>query len=402
MDRIKIILHTTFIFILLAGFVIGQQGQQVKNSIVTGEVVSVEPGKVVLKTEEGELQVEIAAATEFKRVPPENPVLRAAVASSFEDIGVGDKLMVTGMMSADKRSLPAKAVYLMSKSDLAQRAAKDREKWATRGISGQVKSINAETRQITIDVSRLGNTTSVVITPKERVKFLRYAPNSVEYSEAVPSKLGDIAPGDMIRALGDRSADGASFAAEEIVTGAFQTVAGVVKFVDTAKNEIVISELQGKKDVTISLASASLVKRFPEQMAMMLAARQNGPAGPGGPPAGGQRGQGGQSGQGAQAGGQPARPSNGMGPGGGPGGGMPRGGIDEMIDRFPTISAADLKLGEMIAVSSSKTESMEKITAIKLLAGVEPFVRAAQMASAAQRGGMQTLSIPGLDGFDMP
>ena len=57
---------------------------------------------------------------------------------------------------------------------------------------------------------------------------------------------------------------------------------------------------------------------------------------------------------------------------GGPGGG-PRGGIDEMLERFPTITAADLKVGEMIAISSSKTASLDRITAIKLLAGVEPY-----------------------------
>ncbi|MBK9154084.1 MAG: hypothetical protein IPM25_07690 [Chloracidobacterium sp.] len=239
----------------------------VRNSVVTGEVLSVAKDKVVLKTAEGELAVLLSEKTDYKRVPPENPVLKAAVVANLSDIEVGDKLLVTGLMADDKRSLPAKSVYLMSKSDLAQRNAKDREKWATRGISGQVKSINAETRQITIDVSRLGTTASVVITPKDSVKFLRYAQNSVDYAKAVPSGLGDIAPGDMIRALGDRSPDGASFAAEEIVTGAFQTIAGTVKSFDSEKNELVITELQSSKDMTVSLASATLVKRFPEQMA---------------------------------------------------------------------------------------------------------------------------------------
>ena len=40
-----------------------------------------------------------------------------------------------------------------------------------------------------------------------------------------------------------------------------------------------------------------------------------------------------------------------------------------------------------------------------LLAGVEPFIRAAQMSAAAQGGrgqGSPSLSIPGLDGFDSP
>jgi len=377
------------VYFLAAALIAGQTpAGGVRNSVVTGEVLSVAADKVVLKTAEGDLDVLLSEKTEYKRVPPENPVLKAAVAAKLSDIDEGDKLLVTGLMADDKRSLPAKSVYLMTKSDLAQRNVKDREKWATRGISGQVKSINAETRQITIDISRLGTTASVVVTPKESVKFLRYAQNSVDYSKAVPSGLGDIAPGDMIRALGDRSPDGASFAAEEIVTGAFQTIAGTVKSFDSEKNELVITELQSSKDMTVSLASATLVKRFPEQMAQMLAARQSGGATPGG------------AGQAPAQQQMPARPLPGA---GGPGAG-PRGGIDEMLDRFPTISGGDLKVGEMIAVSSSKTHAVDRINAIKLLAGVEPFIRAAQMSAAMQRGRQttQSLSIPGLDGFDMP
>lgn len=374
------------------GLVSGQTPTGViKNTVVTGDVVSVGSEKVVLKTATGELDILLSDKTEYKRVPPENPVLKAAVQAAFTDIGVGDRLLVSGLMSADNKTLPAKSVYLMTKSSIAERQQKDRERWATRGISGRVKVINAETRQITIDVSRLGTTTSVVLTPKNEIKFLRYAPNSISYNEAVASKLGDIAVGDMLRAVGDRSPDGASFAAEEIVTGAFQTLAGTVKTIDVANKEVVITELQSKKDVVVSLAQASLLKKFPEQMAQMLAMRQmnGGAGGPGGAPSG--------------AGGQ-GRPAGGMGgqPQGGQGGRGPRGGIDEMLDGFPTISAADLKAGEIIAVSSSKTATLDRITAIKLLAGVEPFLRAAQATTGGQRQGSQSLNIPGLDGFDMP
>ena len=389
MQRPILFLFTSIVTIALSMSAIAQTAStSPKNSVITGDVVSIDSANVVLKTAEGELNVSLTDKTEYKRVPPENPVLKAAVPAALTDIGVGDKLLVTGMMSADKKSLPAKSVYLMTKSDIAGRHQKDKERWATRGISGRIKAVDQNTKQITVEVRGLGAATSVVLTPKDNAKFLRYAPNSVTYSEAVASTVTDIAAGDMLRAVGDRSADGASFAAEEIVTGAFQTHAGTVKSVDAAKNEVVITELQSKKDVTVSLASTSVLKKFPEQMAQMMAARQavGGPGGPGG----------------AQMQMRPA--GGGQGGPGGPGGG-PRGGIDEMLERFPTITAADLKVGEMIAISSSKTASLDRITAIKLLAGVEPFIRAAQMSAAAQGRGSQgspSLSIPGLDGFDNP
>ena len=187
-----------------------------------------------------------------------------------------------------------------------------------------------------------------------------------------------------------------------MITGAFQTIAGTVKSVDVAANQVVVTNLQTKKDVTVDLGSAIVLKKFPEEMAQRMAAAQAGgapgaaggrPAGAGGPPAGG------DASGGLPAGGQA---------GGGRGFGGRSGGIDDMLDRFPTISAADLKAGDMIAVSSTKTDNPDHITAIKFLAGVEPFIRASQAAAAGGgRGGRGSqnagfTNIPGLDGFDAP
>ena len=71
-----------------------------------------------------------------------------------------------------------------------------------------------------------------------------------------------------------------------------------------------------------------------------------------------------------------------------------------MLERFPDITTAELKPGDMIAVSSTKNTAMDHVKAIKLLAGVEPFLRMAQASPGRQRGqGVQGgFTIPGLDG----
>ncbi|HLM02579.1 MAG TPA: hypothetical protein VK400_16115, partial [Pyrinomonadaceae bacterium] len=91
-------------------------------------------------------------------------------------------------------------------------------------------------------------------------------------------------------------------------------------------------------------------------------------------------------------------------PGGG--GGQMRGGrgeFDDMIERFPNISLADLKVGAAVAASSTNSTTPGRVTAIKLLSGVEPFFAA---AAQAPRGGNQqsspSLNIPGLDGIGSP
>jgi hypothetical protein len=237
------------------------------------------------------------------------------------------------------------------------------------------------------------------VTPKENIKYLRYAPDSIKFSEAKPSTISDIKPGDMVRALGDKSADGTTFAAEAVVSGAFQTHAGTVKSIDVAKNEVVVTDLASKKDITVAIIPASVVKQFPQDMAQRMAQFQMGGQGGGFRPAGGGTNNPPAATQTNTT--NPAGPRPGFG-GGARGGG---GGIDDMLDRFPNITAADLKVGDVIAVSSTRGTSDDRITAIKLLSGVEPFLRAAQMTSGG-RGGRQDrtldLNIPGLDGFGTP
>ena len=101
---------------------------------------------------------------------------KTAVDSKFSDIGVGDKLLVTGMVSEDKKTIPAKAVYLMTKADIAQRQAKEGEEWKTRGVSGKVVSVNPTTKEITISTKGIAGEVKTTVTPKVDAVFHRYAP----------------------------------------------------------------------------------------------------------------------------------------------------------------------------------------------------------------------------------
>jgi len=371
-------------------------------SYVTGEVTVVTDSGLEIKNDKGTTKVKFETTTEFKRVPPDRPSITAATPTERSEIGQGDRLLISGFYNADKTEFTARAVYQMSSSDIARKQQQDTERWATRGISGRVASVNPATNQITIEVRGLMGSTKVVVNPKGNVVFKRYAPNSVRYSEAFASSLAEVQVGDMLRALGDRGPDGLSFAAEEILTGAFPPVAGTVKTIDAAANQITITDLQTQKEIVVQLGPGSAMRRLPEEMAQRMTGFGGSPSSPGAGP-GGQR-PGGNEAQ-RTAGGGPGQ----LVPGGprGPGiGGGPRGGIDDMFERMPAITLGDITVGSMIAVSSTRNGQTDRVTAIKLLAGVEPFVRAAQMAAAAQgqRGGRGAVSggfsIPGLEGFD--
>jgi hypothetical protein len=83
-------------------------------------------------------------------------------------------------------------------------------------------------------------------------------------------------------------------------------------------------------------------------------------------------------GGGAPGGGGPpqgggARPQGGPGGPGGPGG---RGGfnINDMLERLPTISIADVKVGDTIIVSSTQGVDPTRLTAIALVSGADTLL----------------------------
>ncbi|HEY0461159.1 MAG TPA: hypothetical protein VGC97_18635 [Pyrinomonadaceae bacterium] len=389
-------LFLTAIISLLGLFGLTAFGQ-LKPSALSGEVGSISAEKIVLKTKDGNVEATLSDKTQYFRVPPENPTLKAAVAATFADIGEGDKLLVTGILSDDKKTVPAKSVYLITKSDIASKQAKEKEEWRTRGISGRVVSYNPQTSVITVSVRGFAGEKTVSVSPKDKAEFFRYAPDSVKFSEAKKGTIAEIEPGDMIRVLGDKNADGSELKAERIVTGAFKTVGGTITAINTETNEVTISDFQTKKPVTVVVTDASILKQFPAEMAQRMAAFQTGGGGFRPPTQGG--GQNPQPNPQAQSGQTP----NGTGQGGG--GFRAGGGIDDMLDRFPTVKVADLKVGEMIAVSSTKSTDPNRIRAIKLLSGVEPFIKMQQTAQGGGQGGGNrggggaSLNIPGLDGF---
>ena len=97
-----------------------------------------------------------------------------------------------------------------------------------------------------------------------RRRFRRYAPDSVRFSDAKPSTLAELEPGDQLRALGDKNEDGTRLEAEEVVSGNFRTAAGTVTALDTAAGEVRIKELGSGKPLVIKVTSEASLRRLPQ------------------------------------------------------------------------------------------------------------------------------------------
>ncbi len=155
--------------------------------------------------------------------------------------------------------------------------------------------------------------------------------------------------------LGNKSDDGAVIQAEKIVSGTFRQIAATVTAINAQTGELTVKDLATKKPLTIKVDSDSTMRKLPEQAARMLARRYA----PGAP--------------------DPARrtPRGRTGLAGGGRGGD----VGQMLDSLPAMPLSELKPGDAIMVSTTQGTDPGRVTAITLLAGVEPLLTASPTAT---------------------
>lgn len=339
-----------------------------------GSITAITGNTVTVKTDTGDQRMfDVPAEAVLKRIAPGEKDLSKAATITFSELAVGDRVLVKIDTTATASTPQAAQIIAVKAEDLAQKQQKDREAWQRNGVAGLVKTINPADNVITLTTGAGAASKTVTVHLTKSTILKRYAPGSVRYEHAQVAPVDAIHPGDQLRARGQKSADGSEITADEIVSGSFRNIAGTISSVDPANSTMVVKDLASKKQVTVRISPEVQMRRLPEHMAQMLATRLKGgaPTGPGpnaphetaaaGPPAGA-----------PEAG---PRRGNGGGPGGpapmGPNGG---GDPQQILNRAPAIQIGDLQKGEAVMLVS--TEGASDVTAITLLAGVEPLLEA--------------------------
>ncbi|HEY0006344.1 MAG TPA: hypothetical protein VGB17_16300 [Pyrinomonadaceae bacterium] len=351
-------------------------GTGITTAGVIGEVtlINSSANQMTVKTDSGALvAVMLSQSTKYMRLAPGEKTLDKATTIALADVGVGDRVWARGRIAEDQKSIPASAVIVMTKADLTKKQEREREEWNRRGILGVVSAVNPATKEITIQSRAAQGTQPVIITTSDKVEFRRYAPDSIKFGDARPSSFAELRQGDQLRALGNKSPDGTHFTPEIVVTGSFRTVGGTVTAINAATGEVKINDLQNKQPLTVVIRPDSQLRRIPSDRAAAIGARLagGGPGGPGPVGPGGAPAAGGPQGQGA----------------GGPGGARRGFDFQEILETLPNINVAELKVGDMIIVSSTTGAEPTRVTAISLVAGVEPLLQALQARQQPQQGG---------------
>ena len=376
----------------------GDPGITPKHAIGEVKTIDAATKQMTIKTDAGAtVTVTVTDKTSYKRLAPGETSLTNASDITFTDVSEGDRVMARGTVDVEHKSVPALQVIVMTKGDLAKKQEAERVEWRRRGIVGVISSVKPDAKEITITHRTMAGSQQIVMQVSDKTEMRRYAPDSIKFGDAKPSTFSELKVGDQLRALGDRTEDPNRFNPQKIVTGSFRTIGGVVTAIDPATGEIKINELEKKTPLTIIVKHDAVLRRFPpasEMGAMMMGGgfgRRPEGAGAGQSPQAGQ-GQGQAQGQAqGQNQGQAARPQGagggpgGGGPGGGPGG--PRGGgfnINDMLERLPIISLADVKVGDTIIVSSTQGVDPTRLTAISLVTGADTLL--AMLAPRPQPG----------------
>ena len=333
--------------------------------------------QLIVKTDAGSLvTVALGDKTVYMRLAPGEKTLTNATKIAFSDVGEGDRVWARGKVADDRKSVPATALIVMNKVDIARKQEAERAEWKKRGVLGIITAVKPETKEITISSRTMAGPQALIIPVSDKVELRRYAPDSIKFADAREAKFDELKVGDQLRALGERNTEGTAFTAEKVVTGSFKTVAGVITAIDVATGEVKINDLQTKQPLTIVVKQDAVLRKFPaanEMGGMMMMGR----------PGGGGGGAGGQTPAG-QGGGQAAGQGAGRG-----GGGI---NMQDMIERLPTIAMADVKVGDTIIVSSTKGADPSRLTAISLISGADTLLNL--LAARQQQPGGQTAPNP--------
>lgn len=370
-----------------------------------GIVKAVSDTGITLTSDAGdEVHVALQDSTRFLRVAPGEKDLKNATTLQKSDLQAGDRVLVRGKSTGDPHSLAASVVIVMKQADVAAKQDQDRQDWQRRGVGGLVTAVDPNSETITISMMSFSGNKSVTVHTTKSTILRRYAANSVKFDDAKIAPLGQIKAGDQLRARGTKNADGTELNAEEVVSGTFRNLAGTVTQVDQATNTLTLKDVFSRQSVVVKVTNEAQFRKLPPEFAQRIAMRLKGAAAdgiPGAPGAAGGENAGSGETRKQGRGDSPGTPTGGMNGGMGAGRRGPPD-IQQILNRMPTATLADLHKGDAIMIVSTEGDGAGEVNAITLLAGVEPILTASPGATQALMLSPWTLSSAGAEAAANP
>ncbi len=368
---------------VLGLFTVALYAQSIEQFV--GTVTGIKPGaaEVEVKADSGVVvPVRVGSRSVIQKIDPGKKNLRDAQAISLANVAVGDRVLV----AIEPGETDVRRIVVMSANDISKRDEADRRDWIQRGVSGLVSAHNGP--PFTLTVRTMQGSDEITVVVNDKTTYKKYAADSVKFADVMPSAFGEIKTGDQVRVRGTKSEDGTKIEAQDIVFGTFQSRAGSIVSVDAAASALSVKEFGTGKALAIHLTPDSQLKKMPDAPGMF--GGRGSPGGPAALPPGGDA--------------QP-RLTPGMIPGGR--GGRPPD-LAQMLETMPSATLDELRPGQTVIVSSTKSTTPDALTAITLVANADILVRMAGTQSSVAGGGRgnqgetNMSGMTGLNGFELP
>jgi hypothetical protein len=349
------------------------QSQTVKP---VGTIKSIAGSAIALTQDTGaEISVQAPESTRVLQISPGQKDLKSATPIHLQDLQAGDRILVFGKASSDGKTVEASIIVVMKSSDVEAKQQQERQEWQ-HGVGGLVDGVDAAAGTVNVSTPAGSGSRKISVQAGRKTIIRRYAPDSVKFSDAKPSALDQIKPGDQLRARGKSAESGTEFTAIEIVFGTFRNIAGTIVSVDAPGNTMRVTDLATKKPVLVKISADSQLHLLPPEMAQHIAMRLKSAAagnmganattapstasvitnGAPGAPSAGAAGQGPASGRGFRQNGPPD--------------------LQQILSRMPSAAIADLHKGDAVMIVSTEGSVPGEVTAITILGGVEPLLTA--------------------------
>jgi hypothetical protein len=336
-----LILFAALLSVQLEGF--PQTPNQLSSVMGTVAVVDKSAKTISIKTDQNAtVAIKASDNTACLRVPAGAQSLDKATTILFDDITTGDRVLARGSKSQDE--FAALRIVVLPREEVSKKRERDLADWRTRGIAGVVKVLNPSTNEINVEL-RGTTPASLIAINASGSQFRRYTTAAINFEDTKQSNFGEVAVGDQLRALGEKSADGKSFKAEAVVSGSFKTIGATLTAVDLQSGQISAATLDQKKPIQIATVKELSIRRIPAAAVAAIA--------------------------------QKARANN------------QSGEVQQMIDALPVVALSDLKVGDVVSITGIREKDDAHMTAIKLVAGIDAVLR----AMAPQSGRLQTVRL---------
>ncbi len=302
----------------------------------TVSIVNAQTAEMTIVTAENSTFIVNAAnKAEIKQIAAGDTDIQKAVKIDFNGIETGDTVLVRGYLY-DKKTISARQIVVIKKTDIATKELQKREEWKQRGISGAIIKTDPAQRKISVQLRGQTQPTEVFIS--ENVVIQRYKPNAVSLNDFAPSQFAEFREGEQVRILSRKSTEATHLDAEEIFVGNFNTRVGKVVSVNAEKNELKITDALNKI-VSVTLNAESNMRRITEDLLKNVNLKTSETDG--------------------------------------------KINLTNLLGNAPKVAVSDIKIGETIAVANSSDSKAERIVGLIVVTGIDSLKNQSAKKSAA-------------------